>query len=465
MKVLFIGLGEYERALLRRISEDWKVIIMDTNEAQINEYQRKYPDIETIKGDASSIITLKKVDFSRVAHIICSIRDTDVVKEICHILRVALQVDAPIIIMHYTHIDTAKLEGKDITFFNPIELGSRSVLNRMGKNLIRPTSLGKGTGEIIEVVIKSASHLTSRRLKYMRPTNWHVSMIYRHDEPLVPTGELKLQIGDRVILAGKPKILENIAQLLITGTPQFPQQYGTHLYYPLEEQKEHLHDEAAFWLNETKVKQIQYIPYHKHFSKKELADLKKGNVEYGKGIRLFKDIFDRKDDQGMVFVELNTLFKKARIKSCFKYAKAPVLVSRSSYPYKRILVSLNCHQSAIALETGVEIARLTGIPLEACFVTMPEEMQHDKEKELLDTRSSLVKDFKSIFKMNLTYHLLKGNPVRKTLALIEKEPDTLLLVVSDPVSKLSLLNTNVPFLTTVRTQTSTLIIPGDQTHV
>ena len=465
-KVLFIGLGDFEGALLARIAEHWKVIVMDLNDSSLQDYRKKFPDIETISGDASSIMTLRKVDFGSVAHVICSIRDLEVVGEICHMLRHLIKVEVPILIVHYEPVGSDRFAELNLNFFNPIELGSRSILNRMEKNLIRPTSIGQGLGEIIEVTIRSASHLTGRRLKYMRPTNWHVSMIYRKNEPLIPTGDIRLKVGDRVVLAGNPKVLENIAQLLITGTPQFPIQYGRKMLYPLEAHKESCLMEASFWLRETNLEKIQYMPYHQNMTEDMLKGLHQfsEDFEYGKGIGLFNDLFELQGDYGMMFLELKTFFKNARIRTCFKHAKIPVLISRSSFPYQRVLVSLNCHQPTMALETGVEISRLTGVPLEVCYVALPEEMQHEREKELIEERLSIIRDFKSIFKMDFPYHVKQGNPVHETLAVLESDPFSLMIVVADPLISTRIFNTNVPYLISKKSKASTLVIPGDVTH-
>ena len=42
----------------------------------------------------------------------------------------------------------------------------------------------------------------------------------------MPDGDFKLQIGDRVVLVGEPKVVENIVNILMIGKPEFPLQYG-----------------------------------------------------------------------------------------------------------------------------------------------------------------------------------------------------------------------------------------------
>jgi len=457
--VLLIGLGDYESALLSRITETRKAIVMDIDESHLELYRETFPQIETIRGDASSMLTLRKVDFSKVSFIICSIRDMEVVHEICHILRDNLKVDLPILVIHYDPIETETFPESNLTFFNPIEAGSQAILNRMDTHIIRPTSIGKGGGELIQVAVKSASHLTARPLKYLRPTNWHVSMVYRDDEPLVPNGELKLRVGDRVILAGKPKVVENIAKLLITGTPQFPLQYGGVLLYPLEGKRDSILIEAAFWLQKTRLQKVRYVPYH-HMGPEESTG---SEFEYVPGIGLFRDLFDIHQDVGLLFVELKTVFRNARLRACFKYSKTPFLVSRNCGHYSRIVVSLNTDQPAVALETGFEISRMTDLPLEVTYVALPEAMQYEKDKVQIEERLSLVKDFKSIFKKEFTYHFLEGNPVRETLQILNEDEKKLLVVVSDHTEPTGFFNRNVPYLLSKKTKSSVLVIPGDIT--
>lgn len=466
-KVLLIGLGFFEKNLITNIKETFKILIVDKDEENIKEINLIHPEIETLKGDASSIITLKKIDFSLVSHIICSIKELDVVNEIYRMLRNTLNVDSPIIHIAYEDNFQEKLNEKNITIVNPLDVGSQIILNKIDKNLIKPVNIGKGSGEIIEVTIKTASYLTGRKLKYLRPKFWHVSMIYRNNEYVIPTGEIKLKIGDRVIIAGNPKVLENIANLLIKGNPQFPLQYGKNILYPLEKTNESCLMEAALWLKQTNADKIQYVPYHNQIPK-EMADnleVYSNEFQLSEGVTLFKDIFKLQLDTGLVFLKLKTFFKNARIKTCFKYTKTPVLISKSSNPYNRILLSLNNINPTIALETGIEISRLLNIPLELAFITKPDEMQTDADVQLLNEIDGIIKDFQNIFKTEFKLYKYEGNPVKETLKILKEDLNSLLIVVFDPSESTKLFNTNSPYLLAKKSPTSTLIIPGENGNV
>jgi hypothetical protein len=466
-RILFIGLGDYESGLLARITRDWPVVVMDRDENNLAAYRERFPGIETICGDASSIMTLKQVDFSQLAHIICSIRDLDLVREICYLIRNHLSVTVPLLIIHYEEVDPQRFEQQQVSFFNPIDLGSRAILNRLAKNLIRPTSIGKGAGEIIEVTIRSASHLTGRRLKFLRPTNWHVCMVYREDQPLIPNGEMKLKIADRVILAGKPEILENIAKLLITGTPQFPLQFGETMLLPMEGRSDTIPEEAKFWLQTSRLAQIEQIPYH-HAEARLLSNpvseesASVDPVQIGAPIGLFRELFELKGNYGLLFVTLKGFFPKSRIRSCFDLSRVPFLIARNQKGFGRVVVSLNTPQPTMALETGMEIARMAKLPLEVVYVRMPEEMAYEKDREDFDMRQSLVHDFQNIFKRSIQFHHPTGNPVQETLKIVPPAATPpLLVLVADRGLSLGLLTRNVPYLLARRAKVSTLVLPGD----
>ncbi|MBU0549974.1 NAD-binding protein [Myxococcota bacterium] len=469
-RILFIGLGEYESGLLAHITREWQVVVMDQDEDNLAKYQQRFTEIETICGDASSIMTLKMVNFSDIAYIVCSIRDIDLVREICYLIRDHLNVKAPIMVIHYEDVDPSQFEQKQINFLNPIELGSRAILNRLDKNLIRPTCIGKGSGEIIEVTIRSASHLTDRRLKFLRPTNWHVCIVYREDQALIPNGEMKLKIADRVILAGKPETLENIAKLLITGMPQFPLQFGKKLVLPMEGRSNTCPVEASFWIQKSRLIGVEQIPYH-HNPKVSLisnsqAEQLDAKVETGSSIGLFQEIFELNGDYGLLFLTLSGFFRKSRIKSCFELSKIPFVLGRSNKNYEKIIVSLNTPQPTVALETGMEIARMTELPLEVVYVRMPDEMTYAKDKEEYERRKGLVQDFEHIFKRPIEFHQLVGNPVQETIKLITKTEETpLLILVADRQRSLGLFTRNVPYLLARRAEVSTLVLPGDMNDV
>ena len=125
------------------------------------------------------------------------------------------------------------------------------ILRRLDRHFFRAVHIGLGSGELVEVRVRARSHLVQRRLRCLKPTQWRIAALYRDERLILPTGNCRLQVDDRVVLVGEPTVLESVAALLTRGTPQFPRQYGRYIVCPLEEGLgDHL-DEVLYWHHHT----------------------------------------------------------------------------------------------------------------------------------------------------------------------------------------------------------------------
>jgi hypothetical protein len=336
----------------------------------------------------------------------------------------------------------------------------------MQKNVIYAANVGLGKGEIIEVGIKARSHLVDRKLKYLRPSKWHISALYRDGELILPDGNSTLRVGDRVVLVGDPKVLENVTTILLKGLPQFPLQYGTDIVFPLHVDFNRNMDEAIYWLNGFKSNRIQFIPFKKKLSPIFTEKIKNNvtHFEIGPPIELFKEIFMLPLNTGVLVVPADMgWLKNSRIRRSFKNSNKPFLLSRLTFPYEGIVILLNGPDPVQVMETGIEMAALTGIPFRVLYVALPREMRGREEDNRLRFRQQIVSDFEGLHRTSIDYDVLEGNPVRETLKYLKPLGNHVLVLVTDPRASLSFFKSNVPYLVAKKTHLSTLVIPEAHT--
>ena len=463
-KILVLGLGYFERELIREMSKNWQVLAVDHNQERITAATNQIPSAQYHKGDVSSILTWKKLDLSELRVIISTIRDRDVNLEVCRIAREVLRLKQTIMVLVYEDGEELDqlFEPYQALLIKPVELGIQVIRKKLEKNVGQAINIGLGKGELLEVHILSRSHLVGRKLKHLRPSQWHISAIYRDNKLIIPTGNNSLRVGDRVVLVGDPNLLENVADILIKGSPQFPLQYGSDIVFPLHRNYTSVLDEAAYWKKSFKAQRLQLIPFKKNLSKeinqKIKADIR--NFEVGATIEVFKEIFQLKLDTGVLVVPpRKKWFHPCKIKASFKSSQKPFLVARDSFPYEGVVISLNGPDPALALDTGIEIASLLKIPFQAIYTVLPKEMRGVDETKKLKRREQIIADFEGIRGQSISYRQLSGNPVVETLTFCKSLTKHLLIMTFNPSLPPSFFKSNVPYMVARHGKLSTLLIP------
>ncbi len=464
-KILILGLGYFERRLIQEISRNWQVLAVDHNEDRIKLAENQIPSAQYVRGDVSSILTWKKLDLSDLRFVISTIRDRDVNLEVCRIVRETLRLKQPIMILVYDDGEELDriFEPYEAVLIKPVELGIHVIRKKLEKNVSQAINIGLGKGEILEVHVLSRSHLVGHKLKHLRPSQWHIAAIYHDNKLTIPTGNNSIQVGDRVVLVGDPNLLENVAEILIKGNPQFPLQYGTDIVFPLHRDYAQALDEASFWKKNFKAQRLQLIPFKKKLSKELNQKIKSDvrNFEVGETIEVFREIFQLKLDTGVLIVPpRQKLFHPSKIKASFKFSSKPFLVARNSFPYKGIIISLNGPDPALALDTGIEIASMLKIPIKAVYTELPKEMRGVEEVRKLKKRQQIIADFEGIRGESISYQIITGNPVLETLTFTGSYPGHLLVMDFNPALPPSFLKPNVPYMIARHCKISTLMIPA-----
>jgi trk/ktr system potassium uptake protein len=461
-EVLIFGLGQFARGLLKELSREWRVTVVDLMEKRIEENREEVPAANYIHGAAESLITWKKLELKNIKYIISAVRSNEVDLAVCRIARDHYKLKIPIIVLVYDEVKESHFVEYHATIVNPLELGIQVVLQKMSTHVSHAHNVGLGTGELIEVMVKARSHLVDRKLKYLRPTRWHISALYRNGQLILPEGNCSIKIGDRVLLVGNPTVLQNVSQTLLKGLPHFPLQYGQEISFPLHKDFDSNMDEAIYWFNSFKASNIQFIPFKKQLSPiaKEKIKTEVEKFKIGQPIERFRGIFPLQPETGVVIIPADQgWFKENRIRRAFKQSTKPFLLSRKSFPYEGVIIQLNGPDPTQAMETGVEIARMLNIPYRALYVTFPKAMRGQDEARRLQLRRQLVLDYEGIYKSSIPYDVMEGNPVRVSINFLDAYKNFLMVIVTNPKHSLSFFKPNAPYHIARKAGLSTLVIP------
>ena len=467
-KILLFGLGFFQRQLLRSLSKTRSCIVIDTDAALIDSFHEEAPDIEVIEGEASSIVVWKKINTSDISHIVSSVQDYDVVLEICRITREVYKLDIPLIILwHGQAHDITDFEKYGAKVINPMAMGVGAVESLIDKNYSKPANIGLGQGEIVEVSILRSSHIVDRKMRYLQPSRWRVAAAYREGKFIIPDGDFKLQIGDRAVLIGDPKVIENIVNILMKGTPEFPLQYGQIFAVLADNINKQDILELQSFKTKTRARKFKYYEVEnvKHPPQEEIKALENCGAKKGGELKNFRGISYIKD-VGVAAISGMGRFSifNLKMRYCFKRLHSPFLICRGVYPYSEVLISFNGHIPYRLLELGAEIASLFDIPFKVVFVAPPGALKTKSDEAQIKARQNIITDFENLTRSKVSYFQLEGNPVKETLNLINGKRDMLLLVSSDSHEAIGVLSPHVPYLLAARSGVSVLVLPDEDGH-
>jgi hypothetical protein len=467
-KVLLFGLGCYGEDILKELTKNWETIAVDIKEEKIKKAQENKIQAEFIVGDASSILTWKKFNINEIKYIITTITDADVDLEICRIAREVFKLDIPIIVLLHKTEREKEFQPYNVNIVKPVEITKHIVLNIIEKNYIKAINIGLGKGEIIEVTILAKSHLVDRKLKYLKPSKWRIAAIYRGEKLIIPSGDTQIKVGDKVILIGDPKVLENLVNILLKGIPQFPLQFGTNIVSPISKRFKKTVQETLYFFKHTKVQKIIFFPYKSRVPKdlKNEIENEIKNVEYGKKISSLKELAKLNEDTGLIALPYSDLsfFEKMKLKYFFKNSSKPFLIERKKFPYKGIVVSLNNPDPAYALEIGIELSRMFNIPYRVIYVALPKQLRTESEEKQIQEIQEIISDFEGIYKKSINYIFMEGNPIKESLKYLKEMENNLLILAFNKRESISLFNPNVSYLIAKKTNLSTLVLPLEESY-
>jgi len=467
-KVLLFGLGCYGEDILKELVKNWETIAVDIKEEKIKNAQEKGIQAEFIIGDASSILTWKKLNINEIKYIITTITDADVDLEVCRIAREVFKLDVPIIVLLHQLEREKEFKSYNVNIVKPVEITKNIVLNIIEKNYAKAINIGLGKGEIIEVSILAKSHLVDRKLKYLKPSKWRIAAIYRGEKLIIPSGDTQIKVGDKVVLIGDPKVLENLVNILLKGIPQFPLQFGTKIVSPISKRFKKSIEETIYFFKHTKVQKIIFLPYRSRIPKNLKNEIEKEtkNVEYGKKINSLKELVKINEDVGLITLPFNDLsiFEKLKLKYFFKNSSKPFLIERNTFPYKGIVISLNNPDPAYALEIGIELSRMFNIPYRVIYVALPKQLRTETEEKQIQEIQEIISDFEGIYKKTINYTFMEGNPVKESLKFLKEIENNLLILASCKKDSFSFFNPNISYLVAKKTNLSTLVLPIEESY-
>ncbi len=471
MKVIICGAGKFTRHLLSRLGNRWQITVVDLDESRLNDLPARFPIVEkAVAGDASSPVLLDDLEIETADYVLVLTNNDKVnlaaarfarEKGVRHIM--ALNNDEAL---------EKKFRELDIYTVVTGNVVGSTLYHYLQDPRVNVFPVARGRGEIVEVEVLREHWLTGMSVGGFEDAKWLIAGIFRDGELLAPDFDTVLEEGDRLILMGKRDFFRSVCTHLACAHVPFPMAWGSGMLLILsggdEEAAESMMEEAMYLAFNTRVAHVIILRHDEGPNPRDLIEDWRGRFDIRVRITFsnpLKDLPKLCREEGIGLVVLRPLeksfFRVLTSSEMMELAHAlpcPMLVSRRSMPYKRILVPFTkAPRSEMALETAIDAAEELDASVDAAVVLEPDFIHNSngKEKDPLGERFKRVRELSHLRKVSIGEVSREGNPVRELTALAGEYD---LMVVGSSSDEKDLFSPNIGELLTERTPCSVLVV-------
>jgi len=430
-----IGLGNVGLPLIRMLSSDFRLVCIDNNQETLEKARSIRNDMTVIEGDATSRMVLEKAGISEADTVVISTTTEIINIEIARILREHFSVPR-IIAIGITQNGIQTLEELDVEVESIFAVSATGLRNRLEQRTKTVQGIGVGKNEILEVEVHPLARLANRPLTNLRPRNWHIGIIYRDGNIIVPRGNTILRPKDRVVILGQPQVLATIADRLSFRFRDFPLEYGdTAFIYLAHHEDIALLDEIDYIFSGLPLRRAVIVSTpgseelllraRKILAEREVNLLEERESKGQPEKAILEAVEQTGHDPGMIFFARSTLLRgflgkhrhQRRIKQLLRQVNCPLMMLGGTFPYDRLAVpAVSLNDSPQALEKALEIASDIDCTIETLLVKPSEYISGDTEFSEFKDLKKTVSDIAHAYRASVRNRELSGNPIHAILA-------------------------------------------------
>jgi len=479
MRAVIVGAGASARDLVRRLGDNWDIVIIDPDETRLLEASR-IRDVETIIGDGSSVLTLNRADVGSAAVVAVITDDDDVNLEVARLAREA-GVDQ-IVGLVRSPSRTEEYQAMGVEVIVPASLSARGLEIAMEPRKVTSTTFADGKAEAIEFEITPDSPVQGKALKEIHSELWVVAAILRQGKLVVPHGTTKLLTGDRVTVVGSAASFAQVVRTFAGGVSRFPLNFGQYVVVGMEnpEERDGVVAEAAYFVRNTNA--VGLIVVHRDpgaIKNLQAAEQLASELEAVTTEQLGVEVTHRPVDGDLADAILDIAEQESvgviaapmqnrsprrpysaipSLLNKLGQADVPVLLAKGEPSFDEIVAPARRTISGdTAGRAAIDIARTAGSKVIGVAVASPVFMGSDDFMEKRNATAWLRREA-SVQDVHVERHVVRGNPV-KVLAEITRSRS--LLVVSMPKRRVSSVRPGIAVWAASRGEGSVLFVPAE----
>ncbi len=449
MKAIFIGAGGTTRQLLSRLGDAWDVTVIDLDATRLHQAQ-VIRQFDAVVGDGSSRVVLERAGLDEADALVAAAPDDDVNLEAVSIALGAGLLRVLAVAAHPERLEDYRRAG--VVAFSPAVLTARNIEVRLEPRRVSAISFAEGKGEAMEFFISSDSPVQGKALRDLHSERYLIAAILREGTLIVPHGDDRLQVGDLVTVVGDARDFGRIISTFTGGEPNFPLAYGRRVAVTLGPGSDQtgLIREATQLVAGTRAESLLVITTEADGPLEEALDEVRDryDVEVRTTTRNPLDLAGavaREEGIGVIVAAApngNLVARRTRVRRMARAAErggVPLLVARSSHPYKVVLAPAERSSAGdAAARAAIDLSRRSGARLVGAGVVAPAFLAGGESQDDVRTAIAWLREEAAVQGVAVRRRIRQGNPVRVLVELAE-DADLLVLGVEKwPSSALTL---------------------------
>jgi nucleotide-binding universal stress UspA family protein len=357
------------------------------------------------------------------------------------------------------------------------------VESHLERRRVSSTAFADGRAEAIEFHVAPDSPVCGRSLGELHAQSFVIGAILRGDSLIVPHGDTVLREDDLVTVVGAGADFAEIVRTFTGGEQRFPLGFGTRVVVALDGDAaiEGAFAEALHLVRNSRATSLLQV----HQDPEVLRDpaqagqvralLKRAEaLSAGVGLasRAIQGSPSRalgklpgEESVGIIVIPaprghgLAALMAAVNAVSLARRAGRPVLLSRSTQPYRRILIpARRTPAGRAAIRAGIDLAKMSGSSLIAAIVSDPVFISGPGDPVADRSALSWVEEEAAVHGVQVESVVRRGNPVRQLVEL-GAEADLIVLGIAQTGRRFSQ-RERIAELVARRTDRSVLILPA-----
>lgn len=479
MKAILVGAGGIAREMLRRLGESWEVTVVDSSTDRLALIEGSRAS-DLLEGDGSSRVVLNRAGLEEADALVAATNDDETNLEAC---RLALEAGVSRLVAVAADPERQPdYRDLGVTAISPDALAARRIELSLETRRISSMAFADGRAEAIEFRIAQDSPVRGKALRDLHAKSWIVGAILRGNELLIPHGNTVLLTDDLVTVVGAGADFAEMVRTFTSGQAGFPLDFGKRVAVTLDSETglEGTIGEATHMVRNSRASSLLVVhrdpePLRDEALVQRLRGLLEhsahlaGDVEIrhkpvrGRPSRAILALAAEESIGVIVIASGNNsggfLGRAAtRAAGLVQRTGRPVLLSRGSHPYGRIVVpARRTRAGRAAVRVAIDLARFSNSKIQGVAVVDPVFISGPVTSGEARHAISYLEEEAAVHGVEVDGAIRRGNPVRQ---LVQVSLDADLIVLGIPVGRRHrFLRVSVASLVARRAPSSVLLVP------